>query len=126
MKEKKGFMTIVILLACVLITGLAQRPAKAAENTQEGQGVYRPSAIMVIQNKERGLIRTLQSRFVITAGTKITDSAGTAMTIRSLPVPCEAVVEYEDYPHGDSVARKIVLRKVFPGASTKWSMPIPE
>ena len=127
MKERKGFM-IIILLAFVLITGLAQGPAPAlaAENGREGKGVYRPSAIMVIQNKERGLIRTLKSRYVITSGTQILDSGGTAMTIRSLPVPCEAEVEYENYPYGDPVARKIVLRRVFPGASSKWSIPTPE
>ena len=127
MKERKGFF-IIILLAFVLITGLAQGPAPAlaAENSREGKAVYRPSAIMVIQNKERGLVRTLKSRFVITSGTKILDSGGTAMTIRSLPVPCEAEVEYEDYPYGDPVARKIVLRRAFPGASSKWSIPMPE
>jgi hypothetical protein len=127
MKEKKGFVVIIVLLAYVLIAGLAQGPAPAlAENDREGQGVYRPSAIMVIQNKERGLIRTQQSRFVITSGTKILDSGGTAMTIRSLPVPCEAEVEYENYPYGDPVARKIVLRRAFPGASSQWSLPTPE
>jgi hypothetical protein len=126
MKEKKVCFVVIILLGYVLITGLAQGPGMAAENVPEGKGVYQPSAIMVIQSKEWGLIRTLKSRFVITSGTKITDSRGQALTIRSLPVPCEAEVAYEPYDYGDPVARKIVLRRVFPGASTKWSIPTPE
>ena len=123
---KKSVYRVSILLTCVLITGFAQAPVIAADNAREGSGVYQPSAIMVIQTKERGLIRTLKNRFVVTAGTKITDIGGAVMTIRSLPVPCEAEVEYEPYPHGDPVARKIVLRRVFPGATTKWSIPMPE
>lgn len=125
MTEKKCFIGITLLLSFLFIAGFLV-PAMGAEKAQEGKGIYRPSAIMVIQTKERGLISTKRSRFVITSGTKITDSSGMALTIRSLPVPCEAEVEYEPYPHGDPVARKIVLRRVFPGATTNWSIPMPE
>ena len=126
MKERKGFLVIISLLCSVVITGLHLGLAIATESVPEGTGVYRPSAIMVIQTKERGLIHTQKSRYVITSGTKITDRRGQALTIRSLPVPCEAEVEYESYPYGDPVARKIVLRKAFPGASSQWSVPMPE
>ena len=125
MSGKKVFLMMILLLTCFLTTGLAISIVEASESP-EGTESYKPSAIMVIQSKDIGLIRTLKNRYAIASGTEILDRAGNALTLKALPVPCEAEVTYKPYEYGDDFVLKIVLRKVMPGASSNWSQPMPE
>ena len=46
--------------------------------------------------------------------------------MRELPVPCEAKIQYQPVKYDDPTALKIVVKNIFPGASTDWSTPLPE
>jgi hypothetical protein len=93
---------------------------------EEGSGEYRPSAFMVIEAKTRHTIVASKRRFEIMRETRILDRRGREISIQNLPVPCKAQVDYETFSFGDPIAIKILIKKVFPGASTDWADSMPE
>jgi hypothetical protein len=93
---------------------------------EEGVEEYRPSAFMVIEAKSLHSIVASKRQFELTRETQIFDGNGKEIRIKDLPVPCKAQVDYETSNHGDPVALKIVIKQVFPGASTDWSDVMPD
>ena len=93
---------------------------------EEGVEEYRPSAFMVIEAKSPHSIVASKRQFELTRETQIFDRHGKEIRIQNLPVPCKAQVDYETSTYGDPVAVKILIKKVFPGASLKWSDSMPE
>jgi len=87
---------------------------------------YQPSSLMVVESKDRYSIIASRKLFRITAKTKLFDPNGKEITIRELPVPCEAKVQYQPGKYDDPTALKIVVKDIFPGASTDCSTPLPE
>ncbi|MBU4443914.1 hypothetical protein KJ656_02375, partial [bacterium] len=94
----------------------------AEKSTRE----YQPSALMVVESKDICSIIASKRLFRITTQTKVFGPNGKEITIRDLPVPCEAKVQYEPLQYDDPTALKIVVKNIFPGASTDWSTPLPE
>jgi hypothetical protein len=87
---------------------------------------YQPSAFMLIEAKSRHSIVASKRQFEIIRGTRILDRSGKEIRIQNLPVPCKAQVDYETFAYGDPIALKILIKEVFPGASTNWSDSMPE
>ena len=97
-------------------TGAAERGIKK----------YQPSAFMVVQGKFRNAIIASKKRFLLSPRTRIFDKTGEEMDIAELPVPCKAIIEYQPFSYRDPIALKIVVREIFPDATTDWTMPSPE
>ena len=93
---------------------------------EDGVEEYRPSAFMVIEAKSLHSIAASKKQFELTRETQIFDRNGKEIRIQNLPVPCKAQVEYDTSNYGDPVALKILIKQVFPGASTDWSEAMPE
>ena len=101
-------------------------PVPIAFAMEAGVDEYRPSAFMVIEAKSLHSIIASKRHFELTGRTQIFDTNGKEIRIENLPVPCKAQVDYETSTYGDPVAVKILIKKVFPGASLKWSDSMPE
>ena len=87
---------------------------------------YQPSALMVVESKDIYSIIASKKLFRITPKTRLFDPHGKEITIRELPVPCNAKIQYQPVKYDDPTALKIVVMDIFPGASTSWSTPLPE
>jgi hypothetical protein len=87
---------------------------------------YQPSALMVVESKDIYSIIASKKLYQITPKTKIFSPNGMEIPLHELPVPCEAKVQYEPVTYDDPTALKIVVKNIFPGASTDWSIPLPE
>jgi hypothetical protein len=121
--SKSIFVVAAFLLLCGL-GSLFRVPGAIAR--EEGIKEYKPSAFMVIEAKSRHAIVASKRQFEITKETRIFDGSGQEIRIQNLPVPCKAQVDYETFTYGDPVVLKILIKKVFPGASTNWSDSLPE
>ena len=121
--SKSIFVVAAFLLLCGLGSLFRVPVAIAMEDVIEE---YRPSAFMVIEAKSRHSIFASKRRFEIMRETRILDGSGKEIRIQNLPVPCQAQVDYETFTYGDPIALKILIKKVFPGASTDWSDSMPD
>ena len=119
---KKCLITVAALtlisFACKFIVpqAAAEKPARE----------YQPSALMVVESKDIYSIIASKKLFRITPKTRLFDPHGKEITIRELPVPCSAKIQYQPVKYDDPTALKIVVMDIFPGASTSWSTPLPE
>ena len=93
---------------------------------EQGIEEYKPSAFMVIESKSLYSIVASKRHFELTKETQIFDGNGKEIGIKKLPVPCKAQVDYETSNYGDPVALKILIKQVYPGASTEWPESMPE
>jgi hypothetical protein len=121
--RKNIFVAAALLMLFQMGVFLGVSKAIAME---EGVEEYRPSAFMVIEAKSPYSIVASKRQFELTRETQIFDRHGKEIRIQNLPVPCKAQVDYDTSSYGDPVALKIIIKQVFPGASTDWSDPIPE
>jgi hypothetical protein len=106
-------------LACLI---LGSGRSLAAERAQE----FRPSSLVVIENKDMDSIRTAKSRFAIMGWTQIFSIDGRAIRLRDLPIPCKAKLTYEPMPYNDPRVIEIRVKEVFPGATANWTAPLPK
>lgn len=120
---KKYLITIAVLTLISLTWTFNVPQAVAAEKTHRE---YQPSALMLVESKDRYSIIASKKLFRITAKTKLFDPNGKEITIRELAVPCNAKIQYQPVKYDDPTALKIVVKDIFPGASTDWSTPLPE
>lgn len=120
---KKYLIKIAALSLISLTWAFNVSQAVAAEKPARE---YQPSALMVVESKDIYSIIASKKLFRITAKTKLFDPNGKDITIRELPVPCEAKIQYQPVKYDDPTALKIVVKNIFPGASTDWSTPLPE
>ena len=123
----KLIKSIFVVAAFFLLCGLESLlPVPVAIAMEEEIGEYKPSAFMLIEAKSRHSIVASKRRFEIMRETRILDGSGKEIRIQNLPVPCKAQVDYETSAYGDPIALKILIKKVFPGASTDWSVSMPD
>ena len=119
--------SIFFVTAFLFLCGLGNSfPVPMAIAMEEEIGEYKPSAFMLIEAKSRHSIVASKRRFEIMRETRILDGSGKEIRIQNLPVPCKAQVDYETSAYGDPIALKILIKKVFPGASTDWSDSMPD
>lgn len=117
----KVFITAgAISLACLLVF-----PGQTSSAERVNRD-YKPSSLVVIEGKTPRMILSTKQRFMVTSRTEIFDGRGKELTLRKLPVPCKAEVEYETWTYGQPSALEIVVREVYPGATTEWKTPAPE
>ena len=120
---KRCLITIAALTLISLTWTFNVPQAAAAEKPARE---YQPSALMLVESKDIYSIIASKKLFRITAKTKLFDPNGKEITIRELPVPCNAKIQYQPVKYDDPTALKIVVEDIFPGASTSWSTPLPE
>ena len=120
---KNIFVVAAVLMLLRMGIFLSVSGAMAVEH---GIEEYKPSAFMVIESKSLYSIVASKRHFELKRGTQIFDGNGKEIGIQKLPVPCKAQVDYEESNFGDPVALKILIREVFPGASTEWTESIPK
>jgi hypothetical protein len=123
MTKKYLMKAVVLSLAWVTSISLGAAWVFAQERTQK----YHPSSLVVIHEKTVNAVRASRMHFLVTARTKILNQEGKKISLRDLPVPCEAKIQYQE-PIWDSnpQALRIVVTRVFPGASKSWTTPLPE
>ena len=120
----RKYLITLVALSLISLTWAFKVPQTLA--VEETPREYQPSALMVVESKDIYSIIASKRLFRITAKTKVIDPNGKEITIRDLPVPCEAKIQYQQVRYDDPAALKIVVMAIFPGASTGWSTPLPE
>ena len=120
----KKYLITIAALSLISLTWTFNVPqAVAGEKTVRE---YQPSALMVVESKDRYSIIASKKLFRITTKTEVFGPNGKEITMRELPVPCEAKVQYQPVKYDEPRVLKIVVKNIFPGASTDWSTPMPE
>ena len=107
---------IFIWVTCLLI---GPKETVAEEIPKE----FQPSSCVKIQGKTRDAVLASNMRFLITAQTRVFNHHGQEISIRALPVPCNAKVTYQPKRNSDPEALGIVVTQVLPGATTEWTSP---
>jgi hypothetical protein len=120
----KRCLITIAALSLISLTGAFNRSQAAASEKPARE--YQPSALMVVESKDIYSIIASKKLFRITPKTKLFDPNGKEITIRELAVPCNAKIQYQPVNYDDPTALKIVVKDIFPGASTSWSTPLPE
>ena len=123
-RTHKKYLIKIVALTLISLTWTFNLPqAVAGEKTVRE---YQPSALMVVESKDRYSIIASKKLFRITTKTEVFGPNGKEITMRELPVPCEAKVQYQPVKYDEPRVLKIVVKNIFPGASTGWSTPLPE
>jgi len=120
----KKYLIKIAALSLISLTWTFNVPQAVAGEKTVRQ--YQPSSLMVVESKDIYSIIASKKLFQITAKTKLFDPNGKEITMRELPVPCEAKIQYQPVKYDDPTVLKIVVKNIFPGASTDWSTPLPE
>jgi hypothetical protein len=123
-KTPKKHLIKITALTLISLTWAFNMSHTSAEEKSTKE--YQPRALMVVESKDIYSIIASKKLYQITAKTKIFSPNGMEIPLRELPVPCEAKVQYEPVTYDDPTALKIVVKNIFPGASTDWSIPLPE
>ncbi len=116
----------LVWVLALLWVGLLLSIGSGALAGEDAEQAYQPSLFATIQRKTPDLIITSKQRFAVTTQTSIRTMRGKKMTLRQLPVPCKAEIQYSPQAYGDRIVTAIVVRKVFPGATADWAAPAPE
>ena len=99
------------------MNAVIQKKEKAHKGPRMREGVDARTQVSVLING---------SRYAVLPEATVVDSRGQAMTMDSLPVPCEATITYEPEKLADPGILRIELRRVLPGATAAWPPALPD
>ncbi|MBW1729246.1 MAG: hypothetical protein JRJ75_00010 [Deltaproteobacteria bacterium] len=122
---KVRYSSIIIVMICCLLLALGW--ASLAQGAEVPQSKPQRSALGVIIAKDSQEIVLKGGRyFRISMATRFFDQKNRPLTLRRLPVPCVAEIEYDENRDGPRYATVVTVREVLPGAHSGFMKRAPE